>query len=218
MNEFPSTLQPIFAHSKLNMRIAIKATPQQKEEWLSKQISTAIELIWVETNVPDADAYFDLSFEEYGSAFPDITHKTVFANAVIKASEELPLNFSRINAWNGFLQRDVIEVVLKDQLAKQILETIGFKYQEVPDIPGMIAPRTISMIINEAYFALGDEVSSKKDIDIAMKLGTNYPYGPFEWSEKIGLHNIYRLLKKLGETDNRYWVAPALEQELKTIA
>ncbi len=199
------------------MRIAIKATPQQKEEWLSKQISPDIELIWVETNIPDADAYFDLSFEESGSAFPEIKDKSVFANAVIKISDELPHNFSRINAWNGFLKREVVEVVLKDQAA-MVLETIGFKYHQVPDVPGMIAARTIAMIINEAYFALGDDVSSKQDIDTAMKLGTNYPFGPFEWSEKIGLHNIYRLLKKLGETDNRYEVAPALEQELKTIA
>jgi 3-hydroxybutyryl-CoA dehydrogenase len=31
-----------------------------------------------------------------------------------------------------------------------------------------------------------DEISTKAEIDIAMKLGTNYPYGPFEWSEKSG--------------------------------
>jgi 3-hydroxyacyl-CoA dehydrogenase len=43
------------------------------------------------------------------------------------------------------------------------------------------------MIINEAYFALEDNVSTKAETDIAMKLGTNYPYGPFEWGQLIGL-------------------------------
>lgn len=199
------------------MRIAVRATPQQKEEWLSKQISADVEVVWAETEVPEADAYFDLTFEKFGAAFSNVLDKPVFVNAVLKTINELQQNFSRINAWNGFVKKESLEVVLRDDAAKQVLETIKFKYFTAPDVPGMISARTIAMIINEAYFAFGDEVSSKSDIDTAMKLGTNYPFGPFEWSEKIGLHNIYKLLKKLSETDARYEVAAALEQELKTI-
>jgi len=46
-----------------------------------------------------------------------------------------------------------------------------------------------------------------------MKLGTNYPYGPFEWSNKIGLQKIYSLLKKLNEKERRYDIAPLLIEE-----
>ncbi len=70
------------------------------------------------------------------------------------------------------------------------------------------------MIINEAYYALGDGVSSKADIDIAMKLGTGYPYGPFEWSQLIGLKNINELLLQLMKLDKKYSPAPALTKEL----
>ena len=42
------------------------------------------------------------------------------------------------------------------------------------------------MIINEAFLALQEGVSTKEEINTAMKLGTNYPLGPFEWVEKIG--------------------------------
>jgi 3-hydroxybutyryl-CoA dehydrogenase len=143
-------------------------------------------------------------------------------NAVIQTTAELPVNTIRINGWSGFIKRDIIEAAVSTiqakEMAQNIFNGLGWKYQFVPDVPGMIAARTIAMIINEAYFALGEDVSSKADIDIAMKLGTNYPCGPFEWSEKIGLHNIYRLLKKLSETDDRYQPAAALEQELKSIA
>lgn len=200
------------------MRVAVKANAQQKEEWLSKQTAEGIEVIWMEHQVPEADAYFDLTFEDFGAVFQNINNKPVFINSVIKPSNELPSKASRINAWNGFLKRDIIEVVYKEEASRDILEKLGWKYQQVPDVPGMIAARTIAMIINEAYFALGDEVSTKEEIDIAMKLGTNYPFGPFEWGQKIGLHNIYRLLKKLGASDNRYQPAPSLEQEIKTIA
>jgi 3-hydroxybutyryl-CoA dehydrogenase len=140
-------------------------------------------------------------------------------NAVIADAKDLPENYIRINAWDGFLQRGIIEVGDKKNSsflaeAEKVLQTLNWKYQLVPDNPGMISARIIAMIINEAYFGLGEEISTKAEIDIAMKLGTNYPYGPFEWIEKIGSRKIYNLLKKLGETNSRYAIAPALEKEL----
>jgi 3-hydroxybutyryl-CoA dehydrogenase len=73
----------------------------------------------------------------------------------------------------------------------------------------------VSMIINEAYFALEENVSTKAETDIAMKLGTNYPFGPFEWGQLIGLPKIYSLLKALtvSETQSRYTPGKLLEQE-----
>ena len=71
------------------------------------------------------------------------------------------------------------------------MQALGRQYQLVPDVPGMIAARTVSMIINEAYYTLEEEISSAEEIDIAMKLGTNYPYGPFEWARQIGIEKYY---------------------------
>jgi 3-hydroxybutyryl-CoA dehydrogenase len=51
-----------------------------------------------------------------------------------------------------------------------------------------------------------------------MKLGTNYPLGPFEWCNKIGLPRIYLLLNTLSQTDNRYTPSEKLSEELKSIA
>ena len=80
----------------------------------------------------------------------------------------------------------------------------------VKDEPGLIAARVLAMIINEAYFALGDNVSTKAEIDTAMKLGTNYPLGPFEWADAIGHANILGLLQQLTATDKRYQPAAML--------
>jgi len=200
------------------MRIAVKALPYQKEEWLLQPLAAGIELIWADNEVPAADAYFDLAFEEMGAAFVDVTDQPVFVNAIMATTQELPPHTSRINAWKGFLNRPRAEVVLNHAGAAAVLDALGWKYHAVPDVPGMIAPRVISMIINEAYFALGDGVSTPQEIDTAMKLGTNYPYGPFEWSEQIGLHRVYRLLHLLAATDARYQPAEALIAALKSIA
>jgi 3-hydroxybutyryl-CoA dehydrogenase len=48
-----------------------------------------------------------------------------------------------------------------------------------------------------------------------MKLGTNYPFGPFEWAKEIGLNNIYFLLQKLSLTDKCYQPAPMLATAAK---
>jgi 3-hydroxybutyryl-CoA dehydrogenase len=72
------------------------------------------------------------------------------------------------------------------------------------------------MIVNEAYFALEANVSTKHDIDVAMKLGTNYPYGPFEWGKKIGLQEIYNLLTTLSTIDKKFTPCKLLELEVET--
>ncbi len=202
------------------MQIVLKADTLQKATFLAKGVPAEVQLTWLtdEAPVPEADAYFDLLFEENGPSFTAIKDKPVFINAVIKTGQDLPANCIRINAWNGFLERDTIEIATANlhnlKEADHVLQTLNRKYQQVPDIPGMIAVRIIAMIVNEAYFGLGDGISTRAGIDTAMKLGTNYPSGPFEWSEKIGLTKIYALLKKLSESDSRYAVAPALEKEI----
>lgn len=74
-------------------------------------------------------------------------------------------------------------------------------------------PRTIAMIINEAYFALGDKLATATDIDLAMKNGVNYPLGPIEWGDKIGLSNVAQLLEELHTItrDDRYRLSTELK-------
>ena len=93
------------------------------------------------------------------------------------------------------------------------MSELGKTIEWTPDIPGFISARILSAIINEAYFTLEEGVSSKEEIDMAMKLGTNYPSGPFEWGKKIGLNNILSLLNKMAEINSRYKPAALLEEE-----
>ncbi|MBG9376256.1 hypothetical protein I5907_08415 [Panacibacter sp. DH6] len=200
------------------MRIIVRSSPQQQEEWLSKPAGAAdVSFVYGDDvfNV-DADVYVDLLFEEKSALFyPE--QKPVFVSAVIKTLEELPANFIRINAWNGFLKRERVEVASSEKnkpIVKKVMDELGWTHTFAPDVAGMIAARTIAMIVNEAYFALEEGVSTKENIDTAMKLGTNYPYGPFEWAQVIGLKKIYMLLIALSVKENRYLTAPIIEQEV----
>lgn len=197
------------------MHIVVNANARQKEILLSKGIPGGIKVSWITggNDIPAADAYIDCS-EDVGR-FSSIGHKPVFVNVMNSSSRQLASNCIRMNAWPGFLERPLLEIaaVSRNVEAEAILQALDWKYQWVPDEPGFIAARTVAMIINEAYFALGDHVSTKPEIDTAMKLGTNYPMGPFEWAEQIGLKRVFGLLKILEQEDNRYKAAALLESE-----
>jgi 3-hydroxybutyryl-CoA dehydrogenase len=64
-----------------------------------------------------------------------------------------------------------------------------------------IVERVILAIVNEAYRALGDGVASEVDIDRAMQLGANHPFGPFEWARRTGVHEVVVMLDALSDED-----------------
>ena len=64
-----------------------------------------------------------------------------------------------------------------------------------------IAERVILAIVNEAFRALGDGVADERDIDQAMKLGANHPFGPFEWVARSGTHEVVVMLDALSDED-----------------
>lgn len=171
-------------------------------------------------NIENADAYFNLQADSANSHYGN-WNAPVFINSITKTLSSLKTkeNVIRINAWTGFLEKEIWEIAgLVSLEVDTIIKTLNKKYITLDDEPGFVSARIIAMIINEAYFAKGEAVSTEAEIDIAMKLGTNYPYGPFEWSKIIGLKNIYELLKKLSETDERYLPAPEMENEIKKLA
>lgn len=90
----------------------------------------------------------------------------------------------------------------------------GCETERVKDFSGLVLRRVLFMIINEAAFALWEGIASREDIDLAMKLGTNYPMGPLEWADSIGLDRVYNGLKGLHEEygDDRYRPCPLIRK------
>lgn len=76
-------------------------------------------------------------------------------------------------------------------------ELLGRPAQVVEDRVGLVSARVLAMVINEAAFALMESVADAADIDLAMKLGTNYPQGPLHWCDTIGAEVIVNILEAL---------------------
>ena len=96
--------------------------------------------------------------------------------------------------------------------ARDIFSELGKTVAVVQDRIGMVMPRILCMLINEASFALMEEIASPSDIDAAMKLGTGYPRGPIEWAGKIGIPQVVSVLRALHDDlgEERYRIAPLL--------
>jgi len=83
------------------------------------------------------------------------------------------------------------------QKAVFYLQQQGKRVVQIADYPGLLVWRTVAMIANEALDALQKGVASEKDIDIAMRLGVNYPNGPIAWGERLGWQRLLALLENL---------------------
>jgi 3-hydroxybutyryl-CoA dehydrogenase len=67
------------------------------------------------------------------------------------------------------------------------------------DCPGFLTNRTMCALLNEVYYCLYQGVASKEDIDLAFKSGFNWPMGPLELSDFIGLDTMLHILDDLNK-------------------
>ncbi|MEV7320008.1 3-hydroxyacyl-CoA dehydrogenase [Streptomyces sp. NPDC093970] len=91
-----------------------------------------------------------------------------------------------------------------------LFQALGKQVSVIGDVPGMIVARTVARIIDLAHDAVAKGVATEEDIDTAMRLGVNYPLGPFEWSRSLGRDFAYDLLDDLHLRDPSGRYAPSL--------
>lgn len=211
------------------MYIAAKGQPNQLEE-LRKLISTHPIVPFKGTEIDKYDVLFDLDFDdspEQMSHYFQLKNILIVVGVVKVQLEELYAELGTLpsttiigmNTLPTFINRPLIECCATnpndEAIATERLKEIGLETRFVKSRVGLVTPRIVCMIINEAYYTVQEGTASREDIDLGMRLGTAYPKGPFAWSQEIGLDHVYETLEALYQDtkDERYKICPLLKTE-----
>ncbi|MGD0952889.1 MAG: 3-hydroxyacyl-CoA dehydrogenase family protein [Methanotrichaceae archaeon] len=125
---------------------------------------------------------------------------------ISQIAEEHPTRIAGLHFFNPITRMQLVEVVKGEKTSVEVLNKcveIAKMLNKVPilvkDTPGFVVNRLLFAMINEACHLLEEETSQIEDIDKAMKLGANYPMGPFELADLIGLDLCLEIIENLHE-------------------
>ncbi len=218
------------------MQIIAIGDDQRYEELRKKLASLQIDITRI-TDVEEemdeiktADIIFDLNFDDDAdnlAFYASLKDKYIFVSAVKTSlaeqvyvlGEKLKCKLIGMNAIPTFIDRERWELSLYYSFmaedVQKIMSQLKINYDIVADRVGMVTPRILFMIINEACYTLQEGTASIEDIDQGMKLGTSYPFGPFEWCDRIGITDVFETLVSIYEDtkEERYKICPLLKNK-----
>ena len=139
------------------------------------------------------------------------------------AATKRPSQFIGMHFFNPVHKMRLVELIrgleTSDEtlkVAEFLARTMGKETVEVKESPGFVTTRINALVGNEAFYMLQEGIASAQDIDKAIKLGLNYPMGPFEMIDLVGLDTRLSILnflyERLGE---KYRPCPLMVQYVK---
>ncbi|BCU82595.1 hypothetical protein JIR001_23780 [Polycladomyces abyssicola] len=95
-------------------------------------------------------------------------------------------------------------------------QQLGKEVVRINERPGFATSRISALVGNEAFYMLMEGGGSPEEIDRAIKLGLNYPMGPFELGDLVGWDTRLKVLEYLHETlGEKFRPCPLLVQYVK---
>lgn len=164
------------------------------------------------------------TMEEYATAHCYFaTNTSTMSPTEIASFTKRPDKTIAMHFFNPVHKMPLVEIVrgleTSDETAKtikEVAEKMGKETVVINEFPGFVTSRISALVGNEAFYMLQEGLGTPEEIDKAIKLGLNYPMGPFELVDLVGLdtrlNNLNYLHAKLGE---KYRPAPLLEQYVK---
>ncbi len=190
---------------------------------VQNKIEPTIEFIFDSCNFPFDEKIKNLQNIEAQCSKDCVILSSTLCNATHESIPHLknPSRVIGIGLYDSFSTKKFVELAQSKLTNKNIVEnvqkffdSIEVKTSIVPDKPGLVFPRILCMIINEAAQVYSEKIANREDIDTAMKLGTNYPFGPLEWADKLGIDLVHNILESLQRTfgEDRYRPHPLLKE------
>jgi 3-hydroxybutyryl-CoA dehydrogenase len=127
---------------------------------------------------------------------------TRLAGETKRPDKVVGLNFTK----NPFEDRYLVQIVkglqTSDetiQAVKEFLTHAGIAAVNLQETPGFILDRVIASVVNEAGVMYSSKLATKEDIDKMMKVCVNWPMGPFEFADNMGLDRVVEILDQMTE-------------------
>jgi len=100
------------------------------------------------------------------------------------------------------------------KVSLDFVKSLGKETVVVKDSPGFVTNRIITLVMNEAAKLLEENLASIEDIDKIERLSHNWPMGPFELADMVGIDVIVDLLEGIYQQTGweRYKPAPLLKR------
>ena len=92
------------------------------------------------------------------------------------------------------------------------LQAAGVAVSPLDDVAGLVVLRTVVALANEAADAVTHGIASARDVDLAMQKGVNYPRGPLQWADEVGVARVRNALANLEAHygEDRYRLSPLI--------
>lgn len=213
----------------------------ERGKLLSDQADEAKKRVTYETNLADAVKTADIVieavpevkeikknvFETIDAHAPEgcyfATNTSTMSPTEIASYTKRPEKVIAMHFFNPVQKMPLVEIIRgletadeTAEVAKKVSEQMGKETVVVNEFPGFVTSRISTLVGNEAFYMLQEGIGTPEEIDKAIKLGLNFPMGPFELVDLVGLdarlNNLKYLHEKLGE---KYRPAPLLEQYVK---
>jgi 3-hydroxybutyryl-CoA dehydrogenase len=215
-------MKKVFITGEPSINDELKQMLGQHCEFIS-ELNNSADIIIDSSNFPEEKKRNSIKLidENSSSSVPVFSSSLCFPVSEQASFSKYPPRLIGISLYSTFSQTKLVEIAPSKITDSKILENAesflketGLNYAKVPDRTGLVFPRILAMIINEAAQVYSENIASRDDIDTAMKLGTNYPYGPLEWADKIGIDLVYNILAALQNSygEDRYRPHPSLKE------
>lgn len=101
------------------------------------------------------------------------------------------------------------------KIIEEVSHKVGKKTVLVNEAPGFAVNRVLVPAINEAIFAIQEGVATVEDMDLAIKLGLNWPMGPLTLVDFVGLDTLLYISDYfVDEFKDSKYRAPALLRKM----